>query len=345
MFKAIKALLEISDTVNPRTEATTTVTAAIKATLMEGEKDSYVSKRFSPGSSVCARFKAHQRLEDFKPVMKSPDADTLSLFKAGTAAHDMLQQEVLAKTGKLFGNWECASCGAEKTNTVLPKGACTGSRTRTDVLGSVTVQKCADVLQRASFNWKYVEGYMRTNPLNDPLYEIAGYRDGIWVEDGKWYILEIKSVDPLLFTGMSKVLHKPIPGAYVIKPAGDRLPLAAHVNQALVYSKMELDNAEAGTLPLDPRDFEGAIILYVNRNSFETKEYRVSYSDYPYTELLTVAKRAKDAVDAGDAFLAPARCTAKTNVLAERCPLRDKCFPPKPKKVKATKATKATKDE
>ncbi len=323
MKKLFKTLAAVGSETSPKVESSASVSEAIFKVLTEEQEDPYKSKRFSPGGYVCSRFKAHERLHDFKPRMDPMAGDTLYLLKAGTAYHDMYQSGALADTKQLWGDWKCPSCGSVHKNSVQPDKVCSGSRNGVD---------CSEVLNDEKIKWLYVEGYMRTNPLDNKLYEISGYRDGIWLQDGGWYVLEIKTTNKGTFDATYQVKHPEEEGQFVVKPTQSRLPLKTHCNQANVYAKMTLDEVKAGEIPLKEEDFKGCIILYIDRDTGLTKEFSVDYSSYAYQELLTLAKHTRKAVEAEDIMVAPAKCTNRTNTLAKQCPLRDTCFPPKKRK-------------
>jgi hypothetical protein len=106
-----KILIEAGDGLTFRTSEGSLVIDSVEAALRAAEAKGYVSKRFSPSGYVCARWKAHQRLNDFEPVQAPNPIETLRVFKAGTGAHEILQQQVLSLTDNFYGKWVCASCG------------------------------------------------------------------------------------------------------------------------------------------------------------------------------------------------------------------------------------------
>ena len=308
------------------------VISTVEKTFDRLEENGYVSKKFSPGGYVCARWKAYERLHDFQPKMDPNTGGTLNLFRAGNNVHDNLQQHLLADTGKLFGNWKCPSCGHVVAKSLRPLGPCTNSKVVTDPFGESVVAKCADTLDKRDASWIYEELYYKMDPFNDPLFLMSGFSDGIWIEDEGWYIVEIKSSDQLTFDSMSKVKHKELDGAYVVKPAGSRHPIQTHVNQGMFYGAAAMEACRNGELPLEVDKFCGIILLYVCRNTFRIKEYQIEYNEHSFEEFKMVVAASKNAYEQGNAFLAPAKCSSANTVLAKKCPLRGECFPSKKKK-------------
>lgn len=333
-----RILIETSEALTFKTSEGSLVTDAVEAALSAAEAKGYVSKRFSPSGYVCARWKAHQRLNDFEPIQTPNPVETLRLFKAGTGAHEVLQQQVLSLTDNFYGKWVCASCGVVVNNSMKPRQVCNGTRQALDILGNPErVEECTDVLRREDVKWIYKERYVYSNPLDNDKYAIAGFVDGIWVKDGKWYVLEVKSAASMMFNAQYRTKHPELENHFVLKPTQSRYPLGNHVAQGMVYAKMLIDEAESGDLPLDPDAFGGVILLYVNRETFDLKEYHIEYSPASYAELQRLAEATMSAVEAGNAMLAPPKCTSANNMLAKRCPLKDTCFPKKPRKAKKKK--------
>ena len=331
MLDLAKIVAKMAGTISPRIDSSENVVEAIKTSLEDQEERSYVSRRFSPGGYVCARFKAGQRLTDFKIQMAPNEMKSLLLFKAGTGAHDILQNSVLPQTGRLFGNWRCAYCHKLVKHQTIPKMICS--------------RECSVELKKAKVDamWKYEELYFKESPLDDDLYEVSGFLDGIWLlEDGKWATLEGKTCDDLAFRGLRQVKSKEVEGGFVLKPTDSILPRHNHVNQGLVYCTLAKKAAERGELPLDPAKCIGTIILYINRNDFQPKEFSVAYSGHAYRELVNLAKATKSAVDQGNALLAPPHCSSRSSMLAKQCPMVDECFP---KKVRKKKTSKKKSDE
>jgi len=339
MDKLIHLLVESLSNINPVVGEASSVLDAVEKSLNSSSSERYVSKRFSPGGYVCSRFKAAQRLSNFKLESPQESSDTMLLFLSGTAAHDLIQGNVLSKTGQLFGNWECKSCGTVVRNSTYPQTVCANVRKAVDILGEVIHEEaCSDVLGREDIKWRYKELYYKDTTLGHELFELAGFSDGIWLDpDGSWRVLEIKSTNTLMFSAMSKVKNPGQDGQFILKPGRSALPLSSHINQCLVYAHLAKQLASSQELKLDPNKCMGGIILYINRDDFSMKEYNISYNDGPYIDLLAAATNAKHAYDEKNYMLAAPKCSNKDSVYAKRCPLRLECFP---RKVKATKASK-----
>jgi len=328
MDKLIEKLSELVDYKKRCAYTAPDINKAINDVLVSREAGRKAGRRFSPGGSVCTRFKAYERLNDFVPRMAPADVAALRLFESGNNAHKTVQQNLLAKTGKLFGTWRCRTCHREVKNSVYPDYTCPSTITVTDAEGRSTTQRCADMTHRDENAWTYVERYVYSNPLDDDAYAITGLVDGIWC-DKLWYTLEIKSVTADAFGATYTTKHPTEESWRIIKTTTSRLPVASHIYQGHVYSKMLLDESLAGVLPLPASDFGGLIILYVERDTFATKVYHEPYTASAYEQLHQQALTAKNAVASGSFMLAPPKCTSATNVLALRCPLKDTCFPKK----------------
>lgn len=329
MDSLIKKLSLLTSYRTHSTPAVDDINELIDSVLQSKEVARKSSRRFSPGGSVCSRFKAFERLNNFEPKMATVDAASLRLFESGNTIHKTVQQNLLARTGKLFGSWRCRSCHKQIHNSTYPKHICTSSITVTDTLsGETTTTRCADVVHRDENAWVYVERYMYTNPLQDDSYAITGFVDGIWV-DKLWYVLEVKSVTSEAFNAVYTTKHPEQSAWRIIKPTTPRLPVASHIYQGHVYGKILLDQSMSGELPLNANLFGGLLLLYVDRATFAIKVFHEPYTPSAYDQLLAQAIAAKQAVDSNNFMLAPPKCTNATNVLATRCPLQYTCFPKK----------------
>ena len=307
----------------------TSVLDVVEASFEQSEEDRYVSKKFSPSGYVCARWKAYERLNDFRPRQDGADASTLKLFRAGNAVHDSLQQRMLADTGKLFGNWRCASCGHLVEKSLRPQHVCTNTKVTTSPLGESVSIPCSEAIPRHSPAWIYEEMYFLMDPFDHPLFLMSGYTDGIWVTDKGWHILEIKSSDELTFNGQYRTKHPELKDHFVIKPTTSRHPMPKHVNQGMFYGAAALEMARSGDLPLDPEKFSGLIVLYVCRNTFRIKEYHIDYTSHPFEEMKMLVAASKQAYEANNHKLAPTLCSSANSMVAKKCPLRYECFPKK----------------
>lgn len=312
------------------------ITKSIDASLSDKEASRYSSRRFGASGSLCARWKAFERLEDFVPKMMPNEPTTLRLFGAGNAAHAEFQNSLLAHTGKLYGNWACTSCGSVMTNQTMPERPCPNSKAVKDFFNdSVEFKLCSESLGRHQPAWEYKEYYMREDPLNHPDYQIGMFSDGIWLTDTGWRILELKSIDNNLFEAQYTTKHPDNDNWRILKSSHSRLPFTSHVDQAQMYAWVL--SQKAADYGLDPLKFEGITILYLNRETFADKAFDLDYDPAVMETRIQLIQTCKDAVDAGDAMLAPAKCSDRNHYLAKQCPRRLTCFPYKVRKKKKEK--------
>jgi len=139
---------------------------------------------------------------------------------------------------------------------------------------------------------------------------IVGHSDGISKVQGRWYLLEIKTILEDGFTWQKKAAPK-------------------HVKQAQVYGELvRQGKVQFGDYKgvRDIPEIMGIIILYINKNRSIEREYKLEFDQdgaraeikKPY--LVETAHMNKEF---------PARCPECTNMLqkpAKQCPMVTYCF-------------------
>lgn len=98
-------------------------------------------------------------------------------FDIGHALHWWYQNKYLGPMGVLMGDWKCQHCSHLQKECVMPEEC----------------SKCGDTAL------EYVE-----MSVNIPEYDIYGHCDGILNIDGDVYVMDLKTIDPDLFTNIKK---------------------------------------------------------------------------------------------------------------------------------------------
>jgi hypothetical protein len=322
----------------------TPVREIVDAVLIKERADRWDSKAFNPSSlaNTCVRKEVLKRLhQEWGDVV--PDKAPVELYRrfaAGTAVHDSYQSGLLGKSGKLWGDWKCNSCGAFAVYQTIPE-VCSNTVNVVDgETGQVRTFKCSDRL-RAGSEWTYAEVKVRSIS-DDQNYQIRGRADGVLIQDDGWYGLEMKSLTPEMFQGLYRVIGKDAEGepngTWTLKPGGQPLPLDGHSFQGSLCTSMLFMDAHLGRIPLDPDKCRGTVILYINRDNFEEKEFIIPLDLGILDYTSGVIESVRMLVDQGNHELAPKKCSNRNIEAAKRCKWRDECFPKKPRKKK--KATK-----
>jgi hypothetical protein len=319
--------------------------------LIEDRADRWNSVAFNPSafSSMCIRKEVYKRLEqewaDVEPA-KEP-VELYRRFAAGTSTHDSYQNFLLGRSGVLWGDWRCNCCGAYVVYQTRPEPCPNTVHVQDAKTGRTRTYKCADRVRKGQ-EWSYAEIKVRSIS-EDQNYQVRGRADGVIIqEDLTWYGLEMKSLPPEVFEGVYRVKGKDENGefnnTYVLKPGGMRLPMPSHAFQGSQCTAMLYMDCLIGRAPLDPELCRGTIILYINRDTFEEKEFilPLNLGILDYTS--EVIESVRMLVKSGTAELAPKKCSNRSSEAAKRCKWRDECFPKKVRKKKVTKkkATKKT---
>lgn len=110
-----------------------------------------------------------------------PSAILQAKFDIGHAMHAWYQNKYFGPMGILWGRWNCSSCGDMIRNSFMPEVPCDCENSRIAV-------------------WEYVETRVFCQGLN-----IVGHCDGIIDRgDGDQYVLELKTMDPYLFSKLKE---------------------------------------------------------------------------------------------------------------------------------------------
>ena len=147
--------------------------------------------------------------------------------------------------------------------------------------------------------WEYQEPRMKW-----PEKRMSGYVDGVLFIDGKWYVLEIKSSNSNSFKYIKSV---------------SKFPRDYHIKQAMLYCFAPNDLEECG-------EIEGAIILYVNKETGEEMDFFIKKDMSIIYPILTDIQTA---IEAADAKLLPNRledCKTQRSKFAKECVACDFCF-------------------
>ena len=146
--------------------------------------------------------------------------------------------------------------------------------------------------------WSYVEPRIFWSE-----YRLSGYCDGIVNVGGKWFVLEIKSSNDNSFR-------------YIKSQSA---PQAYHARQALLYCECPMDIEVPGSI-------EGAIILYINKNSGEEQDFFVPRDT---KAVQSVLNNMKSAIDDLENLSIPQRvsdCSSKNSKRSKDCAVCNQCW-------------------
>lgn len=149
-------------------------------------------------------------------------------------------------------------------------------------------------------DWSYVEPRVWWEK-----YRMSGYIDGVVLVNGKWCVLEIKSCNSNSFKYIKMVSQE---------------PREYHRKQALLYCYAPNNLSE-----LD-EEFDGAIILYVNKDTGEEIDFFVPKSD---EDLEDIFSAIEEAIDCADSSLITPRleeCKSIKSKRAKECISASFCF-------------------
>lgn len=286
-----------------------------------------------------------------------PDPSRVMMMDLGSAIHEMLQVEHLGPTGKLFGSWKCPTCHQHYSSTygTYPDEWCSNQMAVIGPDGEKFRVPCSKEQKyrksRGKAYWLYEEIRLKDKERN-----LSGRLDGVWIDDGGWYVLEAKSIDTHVYSDRRKTKLKK-EQAIALGDLGARevlthftgdLPKDYHVNQAAVYAGLLQDLCLFDMdFTLNLSDFRGVLILYVDRNTLKSKTYVKTAIDAEFREAETTVKRRLEALAAADmevlddaeadaarieknrkiAFRFNATCTNRNHFKAKECPWRTICFP------------------
>jgi len=222
----------------------------------------------------------------YKPI----DPGLRRIFDVGSAIHHTYQNYYFGPMGDLWGKWICLRCDR------VVWGFYPGSK---------SCPECRDKTQ-----WRFLEVPVKA-PLPDGFKKpIVGHSDGLLLFNGKWHVLEIKSINDHGFSWLKK-------------------PKDSYQAQAQVYAELIrqnfIDFGEDQKPDMIP-EIEAILIFYVNKNFSTEREFFLEFDrDFAHSEM----KRPL-AVEIGfrNRELPPreSRCKNMLRKPAKDCPLVSYCF-------------------
>jgi len=254
------------------------------------------------------------------------EADKLRIMEAGNGTHDWMQSKVLSYSSNLFGTWVCKHCRKESLGRI-PEFRCRNVVTVGSILASpeeTTRTSCFDVLLSDQMPWEYKE-----LKIYDPATNISGRLDGIIINDGKWYILELKSTADDILNNVRRVKKE---GKMLLEEAHNFLPFAHHLDQASLYTTIII-NRYAKDWGLDPDKCGGYIVTYVSRDTYKTRSFRVKPNQNAYVFARDKIDTINELVERNQPLAGQKKCRDRNDTYAKECPFRLHCFPYKNKKV------------
>jgi hypothetical protein len=315
----------------------------------------------------CDRKKTLTRIERIYTNARMPDPDGMYRMMVGSAIHEMLQNRLLGPSGIYFGQWRCACCRQLRTGySTYPKELCSN---KVVISYAATCEQetpferetaqttiCADsqryLIERGEPAWHYAEIRVKDEELN-----LSGRVDGVIFDSGGWYTVELKSTSSDAFHERELItinaaqrtalgLDPKVFG--LINQAFSSLPKSAHITQASIYSIILQRMARAGLIPLDANLHRGALIVYFDRDSFESKTFLHKGAESAFTIAADSIRKIQHVVRSADREertdpaeeakrvdanrqLAIANikgvCSSRTDERALDCPWRLVCFP------------------
>lgn len=232
---------------------------------------------------MCPRSYVIRKLEGLKEEPLEPSL--IRLFDTGHAHHYWYQNEYFGPMGILWGPWRCLKC-----NTVD--------------WGFRQKDKCSKC---GGKEFLYEEIPVRAK-LPDCIEPVNGHADGLIQICGKWYLLEIKTINSNAFKWLNAVKE-------------------VHLKQGQIYCELVRQGHVKGVpfgvkIPMP----EGILFLYISKNDTVLKDFVVPADpDIGKNEMRNaiVAERAL----ASRKF--PTRlsvCTKKSDKRAQKCEERHRCF-------------------
>ena len=209
------------------------------------------SKNFSPSSltyALCERAKVAQ-LAGFHTLYHEAAAPKLQLtFDMGHAIHDIMQN-YFWEADVLEGEFRCIKC--EKS------------------FWAVSPKECPFVKSHSKRHLQFKE-----IALVHPHYQLKGRADGIVLFDGEQHYMDIKSIANSSANPHEKQL--------TFEKLDEEGPRDSHVVQLMLYMFMQQQNPDYPEL-----DIKKGHLLYVGKNSHQTKSYYFEYDEEiikPYLE-------------------------------------------------------------
>jgi hypothetical protein len=233
-------------------------------------------------AGMCARLKVIEGIVGTFPS-EPASVSTERIWDVGTSLHAWYQNEYFAKMGILWGKWTCRRCDA--VDWGMKPSTC----------------RC----NAPDFVYSEVPFFAKIEGVTKP---IVGHADGIVNVGGKWYLLEIKTININGFTTLIE-------------------PMEKHMMQAQIYAELAKQGKIQGvpvdvTIPV----LSGIIFLYIAKNDSREKEYKVELDE-------TLARNELKKIVLVETCLAEKRlpnrcsdCESLLNPRVKKCPARAHCF-------------------
>lgn len=238
---------------------------------------------------MCPRQHVLSVLRKYKRASIEPSLRRI--FDVGSAMHAWYQNNYFAQMHILWGKWKCLRCDGISWG-LLP--------------GEKNCSHCG-----RSARWEYKEVPIKAPLPGNFQKQIVGRSDGIIQISGKWYLLEIKTINEYGFTWM--------------KNAKD-----AHRAQVQVYAELIrqdfVDLSEVLKATVVIPEISGILIFYINKNNSLEKIWPLEFDpEFAQAEL----KRPYLAEMAFRNREFPERRPECKNMLrnpAKKCPMVSYCF-------------------
>lgn len=216
------------------------------------------STNFSPSSltySLCERAKVAQ-IAGFHTIYHEAAAPKLQLtFDMGNAIHEIMQN-YFWEAGVLEGEFRCTKC--EKS------------------FWAVSPKECPNVKSHSKRHLKFKE-----ISLLKPEYQLKGRSDGIILFGDERHYMDIKSIANSSANPHEKQL--------TFEKLDEEGPRESHIVQLMLYMFMQQQNPDYPELNITK-----AHLLYVGKNSHQTKSYYIEYDETVIQPYLDQIQRVLD---------------------------------------------------
>jgi CRISPR/Cas system-associated exonuclease Cas4 (RecB family) len=256
---------------------------------------------------MCLRYETLKRAIPRERDQKIFPPTLLRRFQAGHIIHDGFQVKIFGKMRVLKGNWVCSRCTRVQEDCLMPTEPCPrcrwqvnpddhsrvpSSRKSVDCATGCTWEGGYDAPGRdcvycfAGGAWKFDESRIEIKE-----WDVVGHYDGKVLYNGHERILELKTKDTFAFKKMTA-------------------PHPEHIVQASVY--------------MWGSGLREAVIIYVEKNSFELKEFIIQYDEALIERIKEDITYVRQALE--DNELPNGVCGNKKDKMAKECAYKDACF-------------------
>jgi hypothetical protein len=214
----------------------------------------------------------------------------MRIFWFGTAIHKLYQNEILGPMGVLYGRW-ISPRGKAKIWSYGPQ---TDDEFET---AAFQLGQSGEVVEgfQPEKHWEYLEPKVLNTSRG-----IVGHADGVLFLEGKWCLLDIKTINGHAFGYLKDA-----------KPA--------HKIQVQLYMDGTLILKEA------PKIEEG-VVLYVCKNTSQEKEFWFFKDGSSLDETYTKLKIVETCLSGGMLPNRLAECASDRSAFAKRCKMCRQCF-------------------